>query len=69
MMEGMRARFEERAAILEFDGGFARPEAEARAFAECIALIDPVADRNEQRLIANQLAAAGIRIPPRWWPR
>jgi hypothetical protein len=69
MMDGMRARFEERAAILEFDGGFARPEAEARAFAECIALIDPAADRNEQRLIANQLAATGIRIPPRWWPR
>ncbi len=33
--EDRRAFFEERAAILEFDGGFSRREAEMRALEEC----------------------------------
>ncbi len=35
--EDWRAFFEERAAIAEFDGGLPRAEAEARAFACCVA--------------------------------
>src|SRR5262249_24400920 len=35
--EDWQAFFDERAAICEFDGGLPRPEAEARAFACCVA--------------------------------
>lgn len=36
---GWREQYEERAAIIEFDGGLPRNEAEDRAFAECLASI------------------------------
>ena len=35
--EDWRYHFEERAAIREYDGGLSRPEAEAGAFADCVA--------------------------------
>jgi len=67
--EDLRDRFDERAAILEYDGGHARADAEALAFAECIALAcGPRAGRDDQLHAADHLKAIGIAIPSRWRP-
>jgi hypothetical protein len=56
--EDWRAFFDERAAIAEFEAGLPRPEAEARAFACCIA-----------RMAQPQHHAVCARPVPvlRWW--
>ncbi len=36
---GWREHYEERAAIMEFEGGLPRDEAEDRAFMECLVLV------------------------------
>ena len=66
----LRARYEERAGVFEFDGGLPRPEAELRAWVE-VALdwveADParelLSNADARRAAARALAAAGISEP------
>ena len=66
----LRARYEERAAVFEFDGGLPRPEAELRAWIE-VALdvvesdpaVNALGNADARRAAARVLSAAGIPDP------
>lgn len=62
--------YKERAAIMEYDGELSRAEAEAQAFAACIAwTCGAAASAEDQLRAADGLKALGLAPPPRWRPR